>query len=193
MRVFSPLTLFAAAALFLVFSVAAVSQQMTFDSSSKIWVEGTSNVHDWTCEVKQFGGNLNANISDGVLTGFEAASVTVPVAQLDCNNGQMNRLMRRTMNADTHQQISFQLTDARVGQPSNGAFLTELRGRLTINGTTRNVQFRADGRTNGSGYQLSGSVPVKMSDYGMSAPTAMLGAMRTSDDVTVRFDVTLRR
>lgn len=171
----------------------AYAQNLSFDPSGKIWIEGTSNVHGWTCEVKQFSGSVTADLNDGALTGLQATTVTVPKAQLDCDNGQMNRRMMRALNADANPQISFQLTGAQVGQPNNNAFLMQANGRLTLNGTTRNVRFQANGQVLDNGrYQLTGSVPVKMSDFGIDPPTAMLGAMRTGDDVTVHFDVTLR-
>jgi hypothetical protein len=37
---------------------------------------------------------------------------------------------------------------------------------------------------------FEGSLPLKMSDYNMKAPTAMLGVMKVGDQVTVKYNVT---
>ena len=39
-------------------------------------------------------------------------------------------------------------------------------------------------------YEFSGSVTLKMSDYGMKRPTAMLGLMKVGDAITLKYDVT---
>jgi hypothetical protein len=56
------------------------------------------------------------------------------------------------------------------------------------------MQITAQGQAlSGNRYRFTGSVPVTMSQFGMRPPTAMMGAMRVGDRVTVRFDVTLAR
>ena len=40
-------------------------------------------------------------------------------------------------------------------------------------------------------YQVSGAYPMKMTDFGIEPPTALLGTMTTGDDVTINFNLTL--
>lgn len=171
----------------------AALASLSFDPSSKIWIEGTSNVHGWTCEVARFDGSLEGTVEGGALTGVSATRVTVPVAQLDCNNGQMNRRMRDAMQADAHPSIRFTLTRATVGAPNGDRFAVQAEGQLTIAGETQPVRLTLDGRALGNDrFRLTGTAPVRMSRFGISPPTAMMGAMRTGDDVTVHLDVTVR-
>jgi hypothetical protein len=39
---------------------------------------------------------------------------------------------------------------------------------------------------------VRGSVPLFMSDFGIEPPTAMLGMLKTADQVTVKFELALR-
>jgi hypothetical protein len=61
-----------------------------------------------------------------------------------------------------------------------------------VAGTTRRVEVTAQGQPLGGGrYRFTGSVPIVMSQFGIDPPTAMLGAMRTGDRVTVHYNVIL--
>jgi hypothetical protein len=68
-----------------------------------------------------------------------------------------------------------------------------LTGNLSFSGQTRKISIKTIGKiTKSRDYQLKGSVPLKMTDYKMKPPTAMLGTMKTGDAVTVEFDVTFK-
>ncbi len=165
--------------------------QYTFASGSRVWVEGTSTVHDWHCDAEQVTSALEATVSNGALAGISGLTVTTPVAGLDCGNGTMNGKVREALGTSP---IRFALTNARVGTVSNGRFLVEADGRLTIHGTTRAQTVRAEGRVLSNGrYQFTGEVPVTMSQFGVDPPRAMMGTLRTGDRVTVKFDVTAAR
>jgi polyisoprenoid-binding protein YceI len=166
---------------------------IAFEPNGKIWVDGTSSLHDWTCEVKQFDGTLAGTTDGGTLASITATAITIPIAQFDCNNGEMNRRMRNALKANEHNSIRFSLANARVGSPNGERFQVETTGRLTIAGTTQQVRFTASGQAlSNNRYRLTGAVPITMSQFGISPPTAMLGAVRTGDAVTVNFDVTIR-
>lgn len=165
--------------------------RFSFTSDSRVWVEGTSTVHDWSCDAEQVSSALDATVASGAITGIGGLTVTVPVSGMECGNGTMNGKLRDALGSSP---IRFALTSARVGQPNNGRFLVEATGQLTINGTTRTQTVRATGRAlSGGRFQFTGEVPVTMSQFGVDPPRAMMGTLRTGDRVTVKFDVTAAR
>lgn len=165
--------------------------QYTFAPGSRVWVEGTSTVHDWSCDAEQIAGTLDATTSGGAMTGLSSLTVTVPVATLDCDNGTMNGKLRDALGSSP---IRFVLSNARVGSPNNGRFLVEADGQLTIHGTTRTQRVRAEGRAlSGGRFHFTGDVPITMSQFGVDPPRAMAGVLRTGDRVTVKFAVTAAR
>lgn len=156
-------------------------------ASGTVRVSGTSNVHDWNCSTARATGSFQGEASATALTSVSNLTVTVPVASLDCRNGTMNTNLRRAMNASAQPTIRFALASATVsGTTVSG------NGQLTINGQTKPVQFRASVQPAAGGrFRVTGTVPVKMTDFGVTPPVAMMGAMRTGDRVTVTFDVTV--
>ena len=179
------------------FAVAGWSQsaeRFTFASGSRLWITGTSTVHDWECEAEQLTGTVDAEPAADRVSGISGISVTVPVARIDCDNGIMNGKMRDALRASANPSIRYALTSARVGTVNGGRFGIEATGQLTIAGTTRTVRVQAQGQALSNGrYRVTGTVPVTMSEYGVEPPTAMMGTLHTGDRVTVHFDVTISR
>lgn len=168
-----------------------IAQSYTFDSSSKIWVEGTSTVHDWKCQVGQFAGTVNAEAAEASLANLSTTTLTVPVQGIDCDNGTMNGKLRDALGSSP---IRYALTSATVGAPAaDGWFTIRTTGQLSIAGTAQTVQMNVKGKAVDGGFRLAGQHSLQMTDYGVSPPTAMLGTLKTGDQVTVHFDATVSR
>jgi polyisoprenoid-binding protein YceI len=153
---------------------------------TKLWVEGTSTVHDWRCDAAGFEGQLDIEAGTN---GIAQAEVTVPVDQLECKNGTMNKKTRNALKSDDHPAIHFVLDAAEVTPGADGGFSAATTGRLTIAGQTHTVELAVEGRWMDDGrVQLTGALPLLMSDFGVDPPTAMLGTLKTRDAVTVHFE-----
>lgn len=179
---YSSLNKIAALGLFLAAAGWVALGPITFDSGKKISVVGTSNVRGWTCESTAFTGSGTGTASGAAMTALTALSVSVPVNSLDCKNRTMNGKLRDALGANV---IAYTATSATV----SGANV-RITGRLAIHGQARPVTIAAQARSLGGGrFRVTGSVPVIMSQYGVRPPTALAGAMRTGDAVTINFDV----
>ncbi|GAB5535068.1 MAG: hypothetical protein Rubg2KO_13170 [Rubricoccaceae bacterium] len=181
-------TLLSALALTLILAGWAVaSGPITFERGSSITVEGTSNVHDWDCDADEFMASGAGQASGATLTSLTALRVTVVPANLDCGSGTMNKNLRKATGTSP---IVYALTSATTGAVRNGTFPINVQGQLTMHGTTRSVAIRAQGKSlGGNRFQVTGSVPVTMSQFGIDPPRAMMGTMRTGDQATVQFNV----
>ena len=83
------------------------------------------------------------------------------------------------------------MTELNSIQVNGENIAVTVTGNLSLKGATKKVTLKADGKEMSPGvYTFQGVLPVKMSDYGMKAPTAMLGTMKTKDQVTVNYKVT---
>ena len=85
------------------------------------------------------------------------------------------------------------ITTAAAAPGTDGWFQVRTTGDLTINGTTHTIQMNVRGKATDSGFRFTGQHALKMTDFGISPPTAMLGALKTGDQVTVHFDATVAR
>lgn len=164
----------------------------TFERDGKIWVEGTSSVHDWDCQVEEFAGTLDAEATATGLDALGSTSMTIPVQGIDCDNGTMNGKLRTALG---RAPIRYTLTSASPEAPgADGWFSLRTTGRLTIAGATQTVPIDIKAKALGDGrFRFTGQHALLMTDYGVDPPTALLGTLKTGDQVTVYFDVTVSR
>lgn len=173
-------------------SIPSVVKSQTFPIISQtafINVHGTSNVHDWDMKPTKVTGELGVNSAKQI----SAITIKVEVKSLKSGNGIMDGKTYDAFDYKKNPYIVFLMTDAsQVKLTENDTEIT-LTGNLTFAGATRKISIKTIGKITKSGdYQLKGSVPLKMTDFKMKPPTAMLGTMKTGDAVTVKFDVTFK-
>jgi polyisoprenoid-binding protein YceI len=156
--------------------------------SSVITINGTSNLHDWKSKSEQIKGEL---ILDGV-NQVKSFSLEVPVKSIKSGERLMDSKTYDTFNADKHPNISFKLTDVSNLQINGSNVNVVFNGNLTMAGSTKKVAIKATGKNTKAGtYIFNGGVNLKMTDFKMQPPTALLGAMKVGDGVRLAFDITL--
>jgi polyisoprenoid-binding protein YceI len=169
--------------------------QLTPDSV--LHIDGTSNVHDWTCDVPTVDGTFDVAVagdsSAAALPGFDEGTVQVPVQAIDCGRDGMTENLREAMKAEDHPKIRYRLQSAEVKahpDSSGNWFQVQSTGELAVAGSTRTVDITAAGRRLDDGrVRIAGEKALKMTHFGIEPPSAMFGALQTGDEVTVRFDV----
>lgn len=160
---------------------------------SRLWLEGDSNVHAWTCDATAFTPELRIErpSRDQPLARVEKAVLDVPVAKIDCGHGKMNENLRKALKANDYPSITFVVTGAEfVDTGDQGAIELLATGHLYVAGEGREIKFQVSGTDTGDGaLRIRGRVGIKMTDYGIQPPTAMLGVLKTKDDVMILFDL----
>ena len=170
----------------LMFAGSATTLQ--FDSSGTVTVSGTSNVRSWSCTSNQLAGTMEAELDGQSLSSVEGVRVTIPVQGLDCGNGQLTSKVRDVLSEGNNPMIRFTLSNAEVAQNQVRA-----NGTLTVAGGNRTTRINANATPSNDGrIRLTGEVDLKMTDFGIDPPTAMLGTLRSADEVKVSFDVSVR-
>ncbi|HTA26291.1 MAG TPA: YceI family protein, partial [Bacteroidia bacterium] len=62
------------------------------------------------------------------------------------------------------------------------------KGTLTIAGVTKPIDMLIKVSAPNQGYlTFEGSQTIKMTDYGITPPTALLGTMKTGNEITINF------
>jgi len=160
--------------------------QLTINDQSRMWVDGTSTIHDWMCEVGTVEGSIMLDAEVGQVSN---AVVTVPSASIDCDNSTMNKKASKALSVGDYPTIRFTLDEADVARDGKDLRIEAL-GKLEMAGATKAVEASLVGQPAADGgFRFMGSMPIVMSDFGVDAPTAMLGTIRTGDEVTVRFEL----
>jgi hypothetical protein len=179
----------------LLFTTALNAQtKYTSNGGVKLVVEGTSNIHDWDMTSKQ--GYCSAEFlfgPGGHLAGLSALQFTVPAESLKSDKKALDRNTYKALNTEKHNSISFASNNAVVRPNGGSGFVLTTRGNLTISGVSRVVDLTAHGVMNADrSITYSGVYKLKMTDYKVTPPSLMFGAIKTGDAVTVKFDLVLK-
>ena len=150
-------------------------------------ISGTTNVHNFESKVTQASGELVINSSKQV----QSLVVEIPVKGIKSNEKLMDTKTYEAFDAVKNPTITFKLIEANLLQVTGNDISVTATGNLTIAGVTKKVSLKSTGKIVKPGvYQFKCSFALKMTDYKMKPPTAMLGMMKVGDGITLKYDVT---
>lgn len=185
MKILLTKVLFVSSMLLLSLSISA--QQKLNLQNLELTIKGSSNVHDWQSSVEQVKALATGSVNQNGELDLQNLEVSIEVENIKSEHGRiMDRNTREALKAEDHPVIRFVQTAFSNQAAGNKAKIAST-GKLTIAGTTRDVTLHATGSHQGGGLLIEGSYPMKMTDFGVEPPTAMLGTMRTADEVTIHF------
>lgn len=178
-----------AIALFVLLSSPAFAQEAYRLTDSKVSVAGTSTLHAWESEVTEVNMQASLEMVNGQLQAIPSLLVKIPVKSIESTKGRiMDNKTYNALKSDKNPTITFQLSSANLKENSK----LIATGKLTIAGTTKIVSFPVKMKKESNSHlTFSGSYSLLMSDYGIDAPTALMGTIKTGDEVTVNFSCTL--
>lgn len=213
------LPLLALPLLFALSMQAADRTSLVAGTPSRLVLEGSSNVAAWRCSGTTLDGrmevaapltHINAvidHVEDGDIGRWmsnpSAARfpqpkfrLRIPVNTLRCGNGRMERDMYRALRSDDHPAIEFQfqkLVGGVTHDIDHGTYRVTVAGVLSLAGTQRNINVEIEAQRLGTEqFRLRARLPLRMTDFHISPPTALFGAIKADDALTVSFDLTLR-
>lgn len=196
-------SLLALAALVAGATVAAAAGELRLQAGSRLWLTGTSTVHDYSSQASRLevsfatnparwpatpagGEAVEALIRAGGVTGID---VVVPVAGLKSGKDKLDQNMYKALRAEEHPEIRFRMAGYQVGAADTAGAPIEAKGTLTIAGVEREIVIAAVAGREGEVVRLRCEVPLLMTDFGIKPPKMMLGALRTSNKVSVHIDL----
>ncbi|HEY5690776.1 MAG TPA: YceI family protein [Cyclobacteriaceae bacterium] len=155
---------------------------------SKLTIDGTSTLHDWSMTSSE--GRYNAEFEfseDGKLIKLNALTFSIRFESLKSGSNALDKNAYSTMETEVHKDIIFKLSKALVN-PQN-IYCT---GNLTIAGTTNLIDLDVVYQLTDRGQIIcSGAKKLKMSDYHIDPPVFMFGTVRTGDQISISFNVRL--
>ncbi|MFS4505247.1 YceI family protein [Clavibacter sp. Sh2141] len=179
-------------------SVSAAPADSTLDTSdlSGEWQIGTGSTAGYRVDEVLNGTDVTVVGTTKDVSGtitvdgstLSAATVKVDVSTIATDQPPRDAYFRdEAMQVSQYPDATFTLTqpiDAAV--PASGQVSTvDATGELTMHGVTQTVTVPLQAALSGDGVQVSGSIPVTFSDYGVEAPS--LGFVSVEDKGTVEF------
>ncbi|WP_430933399.1 YceI family protein [Saccharicrinis sp. 156] len=166
--------------------IGQTSYQLDLENSS-LTVKGTSTIHDWEMNVEKFKGQMV--LADEDIHGLMSGSLAVEVNSIKSNHKLMNKKAYEALKEDEFPQI---VVD--VIQVSNQSSKGNAKVVITIAGKKREIteEFLIIYLENG-GIEIKGELHLKMSDFDVDAPVAMMGTIKTGNEVQVAYSFVYKK
>ncbi len=151
-------------------------------AESSMTIAGTSTLHDWESKVESFAALATVEGETILTVAFKAA-----VSSIKSGTSAMDTNTYKALNESQHPNIEFTAGPLKYSGSS-----LPIKGSLTIAGVTKKVEFKAViEKWSEESITVKATYALKMSDYGIEPPKAMMGTIRTGDDVTISFNISL--
>ncbi|RFN60249.1 YceI family protein [Marixanthomonas ophiurae] len=158
------------------------------NASSTLKVDGTSNIHDWEIIAENQQGKLLAEFENEQLVKIKQLDFTVKAESLKSGKSRMDKNTYKALNTDKYKQISYTLTNVNnINCTTLGNCKATTMGELTIVGTTKPIIIIFDVRVVDDKIILSGNKSIRMTEYNVDPPTALLGTITTGDELNIIF------
>jgi polyisoprenoid-binding protein YceI len=177
----------------------AQDTRVPVNPESKLWIDGTSNLHGWTCRATTLDAaiDLDAALASQIATAppkaLKRVQVKVPVKSLKCGHGGMDDNVYKALKADQSPEISYILATFEAAPADvKDTFTLHTVGTLLIAGVEKKIEMDVVANRLADGSVMAkGLVPIKMTDFGIKPPTAIFGRLKTGDEVKVNFELTV--
>jgi len=162
----------------------------TIGGKTEITIAGTSNVHDWDEKAEAMTGSGGVTWNTDGTFNLTSLFIRIECKAIKSTHGSiMDNKTYDALKADKYPSITYKLTTPLNNiKPSATGTTISTTGDITIAGVTKTItmQVKITGTSNGL-LSFEGTKGLKMSDFGVSPPTAFMGAMKVGDGVVVTF------
>ncbi|MCQ4034980.1 YceI family protein [Kaistella montana] len=143
----------------------------------KTTVSGTSTLHDWS--MVSTAGSFSGVVAGNAITNI---SYNMGSKTLKSGKGAMDTNAYKAMQADKYPNISFTASSVNIGKGT-------LTGKLTVTNVSKTVSFPVTVAKSASGYTITGTESIKLTDYGVTPPSFMMNTVKTGNDIKIVVNV----
>jgi polyisoprenoid-binding protein YceI len=171
----------------------AMAQTKLTLKSATASIHGSSSLHDWESTIGKVEFSGSAQKTGKTLKAITNGKVIIPVESIKSKEGKvMDKKTFEAFKSDKNPNITYTFSNAQVKVDAAQNVAITASGNLCMAGKTLPVSITAKGKMLPNGdLQLSVSYKLKMTDYGMEPPKAVLGTIKVGDEVTVIFNLLL--
>ena len=164
-----------------------LAQNFKLDNErSNTTIYGTSSLHDWEESVGEQYGNIT--FKDFEHAGISSLNFSVVSESLKSYKSGMDKNTYKALRTDKYKTIDFKMLELiKVKELSAGTYQVDVKGELTITGTTQIIDLPFKLWLSPNKITIEGQKKLKMTDYGIEPPKALLGTIKTGNEITVKF------
>jgi polyisoprenoid-binding protein YceI len=155
-----------------------------------VTIAGTSTLHNWESKAEKIECTASFLLANNTVSDVKDVLVKIPVKSIKSAKGKiMDKKTWEAFHYEKHPSIIFVMTDRKINASKN---TIEVTGDLTMAGVTRQIEFIVTYKMlPDANLQISGSKQLRMTDFKMEPPTAMMGTIKVADEITISFQIVL--
>ena len=181
--------------LFLASSALTFGQQQAYVyHSGEVEVSGYTNNYNWKMKTDSVECKAQITLINRSLKAINGLSFSVPVKNLSSPNTYMDRIAHRTLKSYPFDKIYFKYVKSEIlPWDDKDQYLIKASGNLTIAGITQAISMDLIATVIKDGViTFAGNHQLKLSTYQVVPKKALMGTLKTSDDVLVNFVIGLK-
>ena len=187
--------------LFFVFS-SATAQDITLNLSEihEFKIDGDSNVRSWDADVTQANGTLelsgieNFSLDAFTTDTFHSLNITIPVSGIESDSGRLTSNLQSYLKGDDFPEITFNLTEVTSIEMDGDKAVITANGIVNAAGVDNEVSMSVEAVVNPDNtVTFSGSQQLLMTSFNIDPPTAVMGTIRSRDEMEIIFQVSFSR
>ncbi len=135
--------------------------------------------------------SVGSRDNDAIAKSLREVDVIVPVRMLKCGDRHMEANLYDALKAPKPPAVGYIVADFEITPSLVGDDLTvEAVGRMSVAGTERPVRMTVKTERLADGTRRArGTVPIRMTDFGIVPPRPWFGVLRTADKVLIQFEI----
>ena len=164
-------------------------------SESYVRLRGSTNIDPFGCM------NDRVSMQQSLLIGrlipaerkieFSQGVILVQVDGFDCNNSLLEKDLGKTLNKEDFPNIEARLIDFRPYQDPNLRALAMCKIAVTVRGVERVYDFPFGYAYGDDVFILDGTLHLRMTSFGITPPSKMMGLVKVDDRLAIRFHLKL--
>lgn len=184
----------------LVYDLNGQIKKFTFSEKTTMQIQGTSTLHDWTCQVNKVDGSIEMDsklFAKGIWaenSKIKMLKVSVPIESIKSPRGAaMEKKLYNALKFETFPNIIFTLNNIKSIPSKTGSGKVDANGTLTVAGVEKPINLMVNASfTPEKNLSFEGSYTLNMKDFNIEPPSAMFGQIVSGEKVTISFNLQVK-
>ena len=169
------------------YSTAEAQTKYVLGPSPELKVEGGSSLHDWDMTSNTAKGEGEFLMEGNQFKGIKNLQVTMEAESLKSGTRGLDSNAYKALDTKKNKEVKFTLKEL-TGNGSN----YQAKGDFTIAGVTKPASFPVKVSQSGKNITFEGNYDTKLTTFSIDPPTALLGTVKTRDEITIKFKTTFQ-
>lgn len=158
-------------------------------ATSSFVIQGTSSLHDWEMISQSCKGALQLD-RDRQSLDIENIQLKVRVTSLKSGKKIMDKKCYDALKYEDYPDIIYRfISITNIKSQGSNSYKANLEGTLDIAGVLKTIKIDVAIQKKDGIISIQGTKPVKMSDFGVKPPKALLGTLKTGNEITIIFNL----